>query len=196
MTCSVRWAAMTTSCSATTCARRRPNLPDSRVTTRTFIQNSLVISKSPPRSCGAAVRDAGGSRATQLEELQTSAALLWRHRRIGDQAYRMIDLLTQSAYDYLSAWFEHDVIKERARLLRVHRHLRGPEVSRHRLRHHASPDGRASGRRWVGIHSRRHGCHHCIDRALGARFGLAVLTAFGCVRGDRRQRSGHRCPHG
>lgn len=40
-----------------------------------------------------------------------SAALLWRHRRIGDQAYRMIDLLTQSAYDYLSNWFEHDVIK-------------------------------------------------------------------------------------
>jgi phytoene dehydrogenase-like protein len=40
-----------------------------------------------------------------------SIALLWRHRRIGDRAYRMIDLLTQSAYDYLSAWFEHDAIK-------------------------------------------------------------------------------------
>jgi len=40
-----------------------------------------------------------------------SAALLWRHRTIGDGAYRMIDLLTQSAYDYLSAWFEHDTIK-------------------------------------------------------------------------------------
>jgi phytoene dehydrogenase-like protein len=40
-----------------------------------------------------------------------SAALLWRQRRIGDQMYRLIDLLTQSAYDYLSVWFESDVIK-------------------------------------------------------------------------------------
>src|SRR5215467_10788053 len=40
-----------------------------------------------------------------------SASLLWRHRTIGDRAYRMVDLLTQSAYDYLSAWFEHDTIR-------------------------------------------------------------------------------------
>ena len=40
-----------------------------------------------------------------------SAALLWRERRIGDQAYRLVDLLTQSANDYLSAWFESDIIK-------------------------------------------------------------------------------------
>src|SRR4029077_4697886 len=40
-----------------------------------------------------------------------TASLLWRHRTIGDRAYRMVDLLTQSAYDYLSAWFEHDTIK-------------------------------------------------------------------------------------
>lgn len=40
-----------------------------------------------------------------------SAALLWRQRTIGDRMYRLIDLLTQSAYDYLSVWFESDVIK-------------------------------------------------------------------------------------
>lgn len=40
-----------------------------------------------------------------------SAALLWRQRKIGGQMYRLIDLLTQSAYDYLSVWFESDVIK-------------------------------------------------------------------------------------
>jgi phytoene dehydrogenase-like protein len=40
-----------------------------------------------------------------------SAALLWRHRQIGGRMYRLIDLLTQSAYDYLSVWFESDVIK-------------------------------------------------------------------------------------
>jgi phytoene dehydrogenase-like protein len=45
------------------------------------------------------------------KSFRDSAALLWRHRSIGDRAYRMVDLLTQSAYDYLSAWFEHDAIK-------------------------------------------------------------------------------------
>src|ERR1700692_2459941 len=45
------------------------------------------------------------------KSFKASTSLLWRHRRIGDRAYRMIDLLTQSAYDYLSAWFEHDTIK-------------------------------------------------------------------------------------
>jgi phytoene dehydrogenase-like protein len=40
-----------------------------------------------------------------------SARLLWRYRSVGDRAYRMIDLLSQSAYDYLSAWFENDAIR-------------------------------------------------------------------------------------
>jgi phytoene dehydrogenase-like protein len=45
------------------------------------------------------------------KSFKRSAALLWRHRAIGDRAYRIVDLLTQSAYDYLSAWFEHDTVK-------------------------------------------------------------------------------------
>ncbi len=40
-----------------------------------------------------------------------TASLLWRYRRIGDRFYRIIDLFTQSAYDYVSRWFESDVIK-------------------------------------------------------------------------------------
>jgi phytoene dehydrogenase-like protein len=45
------------------------------------------------------------------KSFRETAALLWRYRRIEGQLYRLIDLLTQSAYDYLSAWFESDVIK-------------------------------------------------------------------------------------
>jgi phytoene dehydrogenase-like protein len=45
------------------------------------------------------------------KSFKQTAALLWRQRRIGDGAYRLVDLLTQSAYDYLSAWFENDIIK-------------------------------------------------------------------------------------
>ena len=40
-----------------------------------------------------------------------TAALLWRYRRVGKHMYRLIDLLSQSAYDYLSHWFESDVVK-------------------------------------------------------------------------------------
>jgi phytoene dehydrogenase-like protein len=37
--------------------------------------------------------------------------LLWRHRKIGAQFYRVIDLLTQSADDYLQRWFEDSRIR-------------------------------------------------------------------------------------
>ena len=36
------------------------------------------------------------------------ASLLWKHRRIGRKAYRIIDMLTMSAYDFLREWFEDD----------------------------------------------------------------------------------------
>jgi phytoene dehydrogenase-like protein len=39
------------------------------------------------------------------------ASLLWRYRKAGKELYRMIDALTQSADDYLSRWFESDIIK-------------------------------------------------------------------------------------
>lgn len=42
--------------------------------------------------------------------LRESAGLLWRYRRIGRNLYRMVDLLTMSAYDYLREWFEDDRI--------------------------------------------------------------------------------------
>ncbi|HEY1723935.1 MAG TPA: NAD(P)/FAD-dependent oxidoreductase [Steroidobacteraceae bacterium] len=45
------------------------------------------------------------------KSFKRTAKLLWRYRKTGDRVYRLADLLTQSAYDYLSVWFEHDVIK-------------------------------------------------------------------------------------
>lgn len=37
--------------------------------------------------------------------------LVMKYRKIGNQFYRIVDLLTQSSYDYLSNWFESDVTK-------------------------------------------------------------------------------------
>jgi len=44
-------------------------------------------------------------------DFRASAALLWRYRSTGDGLYRLIDLMTQSAYDYLAAWFESDAVR-------------------------------------------------------------------------------------
>jgi phytoene dehydrogenase-like protein len=37
--------------------------------------------------------------------------LLWKHRRIGGKFYRLVDLMTMSADDFLSRWFEHSVVR-------------------------------------------------------------------------------------
>ena len=36
------------------------------------------------------------------------ASLLWRHRKIGRKMYRVVDMLTMSAYDFLREWFEDE----------------------------------------------------------------------------------------
>ena len=38
------------------------------------------------------------------------ASLLWRHRKIGNKMYRIVDMMTMSAYDFLKEWFEDDRI--------------------------------------------------------------------------------------
>ncbi|SCW55534.1 phytoene desaturase family protein [Ancylobacter rudongensis] len=38
------------------------------------------------------------------------ASLLWRHRKIGRKMYRIVDMLTMSAYDFLREWFDDDRI--------------------------------------------------------------------------------------
>lgn len=40
-----------------------------------------------------------------------AAPLIWRHRKIGKHFYRLADALTMSAHDYVSQWFESDVVK-------------------------------------------------------------------------------------
>lgn len=36
------------------------------------------------------------------------ASLLWRHRKVGRKMYRIVDMLTMSAYDFLREWFEDE----------------------------------------------------------------------------------------
>ncbi|MCC7048770.1 MAG: NAD(P)/FAD-dependent oxidoreductase [Alphaproteobacteria bacterium] len=45
------------------------------------------------------------------KSFRDTAALLWRYRDVAGKRYRIADLMTQSVYDYLSRWFESDIIK-------------------------------------------------------------------------------------
>jgi phytoene dehydrogenase-like protein len=39
---------------------------------------------------------------------RAGASLLWRYRKVGRKMYRIVDLLTMSAYDFLREWFEDE----------------------------------------------------------------------------------------
>ena len=51
------------------------------------------------------------------KSFRDTASLLWRYRRVGKQMYRLIDLLSQSAYDYLSKPFDLPELEARVRAL-------------------------------------------------------------------------------
>jgi len=70
-----------------------------------------------------------------------SASLLWKYRKIGRKMYRLVDLLTMSAYDYLREWFEDDRVMACLDLLRLDRHLRWAEKPWLRVCHHAPYHG-------------------------------------------------------
>lgn len=48
---------------------------------------------------------------TDLKSLKEMFGFIWKYRKIGDQMYRIIDLMTMSADDYLSRWFESSEVK-------------------------------------------------------------------------------------
>ncbi len=49
--------------------------------------------------------------AMSPRELIKTAKFLWRYHDIGSDFYKLYDLLTLSAYDYLGRWFESDAVK-------------------------------------------------------------------------------------
>lgn len=42
------------------------------------------------------------------KDFREMAGLLWKYRKVGRKMYRIVDLMTMSAYDYLREWFEDD----------------------------------------------------------------------------------------
>jgi phytoene dehydrogenase-like protein len=118
-----------------------------------------------------------------------SAALLWRQRRIGDQAYRMVDLLTQSANDYLAAWFENDIIRSVLAYYACIGTFAGPKSpgTAYVIMHHLMGEHQGAGG-WGFIRGGMGAITQAIARSA-ARYGMQVLTQAPvgevCVRSGR-----------
>jgi phytoene dehydrogenase-like protein len=46
-----------------------------------------------------------------LKSVRDLLRLVWKYRKIGNRFYRLVDLMTMSADDFLSRWFEHSVTR-------------------------------------------------------------------------------------
>ncbi len=105
-----------------------------------------------------------------------TAALLWRQRSTGERMYRLIDLLTQSAYDYLSVWFDSDVVKTVLAYYACIGTFAGPRspgtayvILHHLMGEHAGAGG------WGFIRGGMGGITQAIARSA-QRFGMQVMT--------------------
>jgi len=110
--------------------------------------------------------------------------LAWKYRRIGKNFYRVVDLLTMSADDYLSRWFEHSVTRAVLGYYCSIGTFAGPRT-RLGLRRPAPHHGRTRGSRRLGFYSRRNGRDQRRDRGVGPPSWLADSN-----RGRGRQGGG------
>jgi phytoene dehydrogenase-like protein len=110
------------------------------------------------------------------KSFKQTAALLWRQRRIGDGAYRLVDLLTQSAYDYLSVWFENDIIKAVLAYYASIGTFAGPKSpgTAYVIMHHLMGEHQGAGG-WGFTRGGMGAISASIARS-GERFGMRVLT--------------------
>jgi len=109
-------------------------------------------------------------------DFRESAKLLWRYRQVGDRAYRLVDLLTQSAYDYLSVWFESDAVKSVLAYYASIGTFAGPRSpgTAYVILHHLMGEHEGAGG-WGFIRGGMGAIPAAIARS-GARHGLEVLA--------------------
>jgi phytoene dehydrogenase-like protein len=105
-----------------------------------------------------------------------TAALFWRHRRIGGKFYRIVDLMTQSAYDFLSAWFDSDIIKAVLAYYASIGTFAGPKSpgSAYVIMHHIMGEHAGAGG-WGFVKGGMGGITQAIATS-GQRFGLEIKT--------------------
>ena len=104
------------------------------------------------------------------------AGLLWRNRRFGNRVYRIVDLMTQSVYDYLSRWFENETIKALLAYYASIGTFAGPKspATAYVLLHHVMGEHAGAGG-WGFIRGGMGAISNSIMTS-GARFGLEART--------------------
>ncbi len=110
------------------------------------------------------------------KSFKSTAALLWRHRHIGGKIYRIVDLMTQSAYEFLSSWFESDTVKAILAYYASIGTFAGPKSpgSAYVIMHHIMGEHQGAGG-WGFIKGGMGAITQAIA-ASGKRFGLDVMT--------------------
>ena len=105
-----------------------------------------------------------------------TAGLIWRYRKVAGQMYRIVDLLTQSVYDYLSRWFENDTIKAVLAYYASIGTFAGPRspATAYVLMHHVMGEHEGAGG-WGFIRGGMGAISNAIAES-GKRFGLKIRT--------------------
>src|ERR1700752_4158561 len=146
------------------------------------IMRKILLETPPDPSC----RD--------WRSFKETAKFLWKYRRVGGKMFRLIDLMTMSADDYLSEWFESSEIKAVLAYYCGIGTFVGPKSpgSAYVVMHHVMGEHAGAGG-WGFIRGGMGAITQAIARS-GQRFGMEVLTsapvaearvADGRVRGVR-----------
>ena len=113
---------------------------------------------------------------TDLQGMRETAGFAWRHRKIGSKFYRVLDLMTMSAYDLLSEWFENDHVKAVLAYYASIGTFAGPKTpgSAYVLMHHVMGEHEGAGG-WGFVRGGMGAITHAIAKSA-ARFGMEIKT--------------------
>jgi phytoene dehydrogenase-like protein len=124
-----------------------------------------------------------------LKGMRETFSLLWKYRKIGKRFYRLVDLMTMSADDLLSRWFDHSVTRATLAYYCSIGTLAGPRTpgSAYVLLHHLMGEHEGAGG-WGFVRGGMGAISDAIAES-GRRHGMEILTDAEVTRievnGDR-----------
>ena len=111
-----------------------------------------------------------------LKGMRETFSLLWKYRKIGKRFYRLVDLMTMSADDFLSRWFEHSVTRAALAYYCSIGTFAGPKTpgSAYVVLHHLMGEHEGAGG-WGFVRGGMGAISEAIA-ASGRRHGMEVIT--------------------
>lgn len=111
-----------------------------------------------------------------FRSLRELVRLVWKYRKIGNRFYRLVDLMTMSADDFLARWFEHSVTRAVLGYYCSIGTFAGPKTpgSAYVVLHHIMGEHEGAGG-WGFIRGGMGAISEAIAKS-GRRFGMEILT--------------------